>query len=221
MNRLFLDFSIKILIALIISVVTAYQAIRLLGSDRYYAEKAQAHLRQIYYVEENLSRVPEAAIARELDRLQNTFPQLRERLKVIKTMRASPQAFSEMGLDKSRFFIGSTEKGIMAYKRIRGGDYMLIDGPIHTPLPLTPVVLVTALGIILTIVATAGYMLARPVAKSLKALEDAALSFGKGDLDARVVISSSDQIGELALGRRVKKPRGCRSRLLRRIRSYG
>jgi len=200
MNRLFLNFSIRILIALIVSVVTAYQGIRLIGSDQYYAEKAQAHLRQIYYVEDRLSRIPENAISKELERLRHTFPQLEERINVRRATSSLPRDVVVSGADQSKIFFGSTEKGIMIYKRIRQGAYFLIYGPIHTALPLTPAVLITAFFIILTIVAAAGYMLARPVAISLKALEDAAMSFGKGNLDARVKISSIDQIGELAVG---------------------
>ncbi len=200
MKRLFFQFFIRILVALIISVVVAFLAIRLIGPDRYLAKQAQALLKQMYYVENHLSRLSEHEITLELDRIKATMPQLQERVEIVKSTDPLLPESARTVLDQNRIFFHSSGKGIRIYKRIHKGRYVLVYGPIYPPPPFDILSICIALAIILPIVAAAGYLLARPIFKNLKALEEVTLKFGKGNLDTRANISSSDSLGELALG---------------------
>lgn len=198
MNHLFLRISVGMLVALLISVILAAQAIRIAGPNRLIKEHFQTQHQKLKIIEQRLSSVPDSALAAELERLQTAIPGVGESLRIVKEDDPSIPSSIARALLTDPSVPDFTDDGIWVYCRISDRGYILVSGPVPAPLPLGPLHLLMALAVILSTVAISGYLLARPVAKRLHALEKVTLSFGMGDLDARAHVSGSDSIGDLA-----------------------
>lgn len=195
MKRLLLTISFGILMALIVSSVAASQILRLTFDKRFKEEIHHHHQGQLFLVETRLNALPEAELQQEIERLNKS---IMLDLKLLDGSDASIPPDIRAGLQDRPRMKHHGPKGPTIFVNIHNGKYVAVLEPPKRHFPFSFYHLLIVLGIILPIVGLTGFILAYPVAKRLRALEEATISFGQGDLDARAGVKSSDAIGNLA-----------------------
>ncbi len=195
MGRLFVRISLGILVTLIVASAFGVFVIRAFVG---WPDDPHGHSElwgSIRLLQERLDRMPGEKARAELDSLQTSFgfP-----LAIVPRSDSLPIPF-ERGRFDNMPMPGPPRFGDrrMLYIPL-ADDRVLVAGPLPDPPKPSHWLLALVFGGVIIIVGLAGFILAAPVVRRLKALEDSTARFGGGNLGARAQIDSRDAVGSLA-----------------------
>ncbi len=198
MTRLFLQISIGILGAFILStVVNIFVIGRLI--DREMARPDSERLYDIaQHVQEDMNAPPERW-PDALEYVRNRFPGPVDLVKINDIPDADVKKKVGAGIAAEISVAG----GMLIYVPLRDGAHAVALGPVGRPPkkhgPMKPEHFFLSIAITIPIGGMIGFLLAYPGVRRLKILEQAAVRIAEGNLDARADISSADAVGSLAL----------------------
>ncbi len=196
MNRLFLRFSLGMMVVL----VASFFVVR--WGARHGAERLErgGKLSSLFASMDHARRRLEQVTAQQMP---GVMKKLREEISApVKLLPLSSKAIPARALHQlndDRLYINSTHRrGRTIYLPLRGRERVLVLGPLepffHKHFFPTGLVL----SALIAIIALTGFLLAAPIVRRLRRLEQTAVMISEGQLQARAEDSAGDAIGSLA-----------------------
>ncbi len=196
MSRLFLRISLGLLLALVVSSGLASQLLRMQidrGRGGIAPDPVQRDANLVHW---SLSHTTGQE---QLDRIRSLQAEIAFEMRLVPSSRSGqlPPVIRN-NLPSHTPLFQQFQKDKKVYLWLGEENGVLVLGPFRHRTPFSPMQLLLVTGVILPIVGLTGYLLASPVVRRLRELEEASLRIARGDLKARAGFEANDATGDLA-----------------------